>query len=75
MNKDDFYNGCVMPLVIDLIKQLITCDPKKMVYLYGDKIESIVEVDDGKVLAKSLEKNVLLILEDWKIIREVEVKA
>ena len=64
-----------MPLVIDLIKQLITCDPKKMVYLYGDKIESIVEVDDGKVLAKSLEKNVLLILEDWKIIREVEVKA
>ena len=64
-----------MPLVIDLIKQQITCVPKKMVYLYGDKIASIVEVDDGKVLAKSLEKNVLLILEDWKIIREVEVKA
>ena len=64
-----------MPLAIDLIKQLIRCVPKKMVYLYGDKIESIVEIDDGKVLAKSLEKNVLLILEDWKIIREVEVKA
>ena len=46
-----------------------------MVYLYGDKLSSIVEIDDGKILAKSLERNVLLILKDWEIIKEVEVKA
>ena len=64
-----------MPLAIDLIKRTIMHEPKKMVYLYGDKLSSIVEIDDGKILAKSLERNVLLVLKDWEIIKEVEVKA
>ena len=34
----------------------------------------MVEIPDGKVLAK-LEKNLLLIFDDFKIIREVEVKT
>ena len=74
VHKDDFYNGCLFPLSLDLGQQLITRDTDKLAYVYGNKVLSIVEIPDGKVLAK-LEMNLLLILDDFKIIRDVELKT
>ena len=66
-----------MPLRLDLNELTIVYIPQKPVYVLCDRIESMVEVPNigERVLVKTLEKDTLLVIDQWEITRDIEVKA